>query len=120
MGVTLSFTGRISTDPVVKTIGEHTITTFTLITTKWVPGRGEREGQEKTSTHRIKAFGESHGKAFQNFLKNGDLIEFAAEIEYGSYEREGQKIYTTEFVIPPFVNVIRHSQAEKNRKPKDQ
>ena len=86
-----------SSDPDVKyTQGGMAITTLSVATTSV---RKDREGnqQEKTEWHRVKLFGKL-GEIAGEYLKKGRSVYIEGRIDYGSYDKDGVKHYTTDIV----------------------
>lgn len=89
--------GNLGNDPEVKyTQGGMAITTLSLATTSV---RKDRDGnqQEKTEWHRVKLFGKL-GEIAGEYLKKGRQVYIEGRLEYGSYDKDGVKHYTTEIV----------------------
>jgi single-strand DNA-binding protein len=89
--------GNLGNDPEVKyTQGGMAITTLSLATTS---ARKDRDGnqQEKTEWHRVKLFGKL-GEIAGEYLKKGRQVYIEGRIEYGSYEKDGVKHYTTDII----------------------
>lgn len=89
--------GNVGSDPEVKyTQGGMAITTLSLATTSV---RKDRDGnqQEKTEWHRVKLFGKL-GEITGEYVRKGRQIYVEGRIEYGSYEKDGVKHYTTDII----------------------
>ena len=89
--------GNLGNDPEVKyTQGGLTVTKASLATTTV---RKDRDGnnQEKTEWHRVTFFGKL-GEIAGEYLKKGRQVYIEGRIEYGSYEKDGIKHYTTDIV----------------------
>jgi single-strand DNA-binding protein len=89
--------GNLGNDPDVKyTQGGMAITTLSVATTSV---RKDKDGQqiEKTEWHRVKLFGKL-GEIAGEYLKKGRQVYIEGRIEYGSYEKDGVKHYTTDIV----------------------
>lgn len=89
--------GNLGNDPEVKfSQAGMAICTLSLATTSV---RKDREGnnQEKTEWHRVKLFGKL-GEIAGEYLKKGAQVYIEGRIEYGSYEKDGQKHYTTDII----------------------
>ncbi|HVR82192.1 MAG TPA: single-stranded DNA-binding protein [Luteimonas sp.] len=89
--------GNLGNDPEVKyTQGGMAITTLSLATSSV---RKDKDGQqiEKTEWHRVKLFGKL-GEIAGEYLKKGRQVYIEGRIEYGSYEKDGVKHYTTDVV----------------------
>ncbi len=89
--------GNLGNDPESRyTQSGVAIVTLSIATTSV---RKDREGntQEKTEWHRVKAFGKL-GEICAEYLRKGRQVYIEGRIEYGSYEKDGQKVYTTDII----------------------
>ncbi|SHE27159.1 single-stranded DNA-binding protein [Thermomonas hydrothermalis] len=89
--------GNLGNDPDVKyTQSGVAVTTLSIATTSV---RKDRDGnpQEKTEWHRVKLFGKL-GEIAGEYLRKGRQVYIEGRLEYGSYERDGVKHYTTDIV----------------------
>lgn len=89
--------GNLGNDPDIKyTQGGMCICTLSLATTMV---RKDKDGQqvEKTEWHRVKLFGKT-GEAAGEYLSKGRQVYVEGRIEYGSYEKDGVKHYTTDII----------------------
>ena len=89
--------GNLGNDPDVKyTQGGMAIGTLSVATTY---SRKDKDGnfQEKTEWHRVKLFGKTAEVAGE-YLKKGRQVYIEGRIEYGSYEKDGVKHYTTDII----------------------
>ena len=89
--------GNLGNDPETKyTQGGMAVTTLSLATTSV---RKDKDGQqiEKTEWHRVKLFGKL-GEIAGEYLKKGRQVYIEGRIEYGSYEKDGVKHYTTDIL----------------------
>lgn len=103
--------GALGQDPDVKyTQGGMAITTLSLATTSV---RKDRDGnqQEKTEWHRVKLFGKL-GEIAGEYLKKGRQVYIEGRIEYGSYEKDGVKHYTTDIVADEMQMIGGESRGE--------
>lgn len=89
--------GRLGSD-IQNPTGE--LYTFSLATTEtWKDKSGEK--QEKTQWHRCKAW-KATGKNLAKFTEKGNRLQVHGSIEYGSYEKDGIKIPTTDIIVHGF------------------
>jgi single-strand DNA-binding protein len=89
--------GNLGNDPEVKyTQGGMAITTLSVATTSSRKGAND-ERVEKTEWHRVKMFGKL-GEIAGEYLKKGGQVYIEGRIEYGSYEKDGVKHYTTDII----------------------
>lgn len=89
--------GNLGNDPELKyTQGGMAIASLSIATTS---SRKDKDGnrQEKTEWHRVKLFGKTAEVAGE-YLKKGRSVYIEGRIEYGSYEKDGVKHYTTDIV----------------------
>lgn len=89
--------GRATKDPTVNTgaDGKITVARFTLACDR----RYKKEGEEQTADYiPVVAFGRS-AEFVSNYVKKGMKLGVFAHVQTGSYtNKEGQKVYTTDFV----------------------
>jgi len=84
--------GRLGKDPEVRTTpGGKTVANFSLATDS---GYGDKK---VTQWHRIVAW-EKTAELAQKYLHKGSKIFLEGEVQYGSYEKNGLKHYTTDIV----------------------
>jgi single-strand DNA-binding protein len=84
--------GRLGKDPETRTTpGGKSVANFTMATDS---GYGEKR---VTQWHRIVAW-EKTAELAQKYLHKGSKIFLEGEVQYGSYEKNGQTHYTTDIV----------------------
>lgn len=89
--------GNVIEDPTVRSTKNGTkVANFRVATSKiWKNKEGEK--QSSRQFHRCTVFG---GVAdFVGTLEKGDAIYVEGELTYGSYEKDGAKVYTTDINI---------------------
>ena len=89
--------GNLGNDPEIKyTQGGMAIATLSVATTSV---RKDKDGQqiEKTEWHRVKLFGKL-GEIAGEYLRKGSQCYLEGRIEYGSYDKDGVKHYTTDII----------------------
>ena len=89
--------GNLGNDPDMKyTQGGMAICTLSVATTSV---RKDKDGnqQEKTEWHRVKLFGKL-GEIAGEYLRKGRQVYIEGRIEYGSYDKDGVKHYTTDII----------------------
>ena len=89
--------GNMGNDPDVRsTQSGSMIATLSVATTT---SRKDRDGnwQDKTEWHRVKVFGKTAETA-QRFLTKGSQVYIEGRLEYGSYDKDGVKHYTTDII----------------------
>ena len=86
--------GRLTKDPEASYKNELCITRYTLA----VDRRFKKEGEPTADFINCVVFGRSAEFSEKYFVK-GMRVTVSGRIQTGSYEREGQKVYTTEVVV---------------------
>ena len=89
--------GNLGNDPDVRSTQSGTrVATLSIATTT---ARKDRDGnwQDKTEWHRVKLFGKTAETA-ERFLTKGSQVYIEGRLEYGSYEKDGVKHYTTDII----------------------
>lgn len=85
-------TGFLGKDPEVKyTASGMAVAHFTLATTEY------SKGEKKTSWHRIVVF-DKQAENCQKYLAKGSKALIDGRIQYGEYEKDGQKVKTVEII----------------------
>jgi single-strand DNA-binding protein len=93
--------GNLGADPEVRTTGNGgKVATISLATSrKW---KKDGEAQEKTEWHRVVLWDNAKGAKLadlaESYMKKGDKVYIEGQIEYRSYEKDGQTKYITEIV----------------------
>ena len=82
--------GNVGKEPEIrKTQSGISVANFSLATSKKV------KGEDKTEWHRIVAW-DKLAEIIEKYLHKGDKVMIEGEIETRDYEKDGQKVYTTE------------------------
>lgn len=90
--------GRVGRDPKTHTLnGGGKVTGFSVATSeKFTNKAGERT--EKTCWHNVKVWGPL-ADVVESRVRKGVEVFVIGKIENGSYEKDGQKVYTSEIVL---------------------
>lgn len=89
--------GNLGADPELRvTAGGQAILKLRLATTESYLDKNNTR-QERTEWHRVTLFGK-RGEALSKFLTKGDRIFVEGRIQTSSYEKDGEKRYSTEVV----------------------
>lgn len=89
--------GNLGADPELRvTPGGQSVLKLRLATTESYVDKGGTR-QERTDWHRITVWGK-RGEALSKFLTKGSSIFIEGRIQTSSYEKNGEKRYTTEIV----------------------
>ena len=93
--------GHLGQDPEIKQVGDNSVCTFSLATSKkWLD---KKTGEVKSSTewHNCEAWRKT-GEIISKFHCKGDRIAIEGEINYQSTEHEGVKKYYTKINVRGF------------------
>ncbi len=98
---TITLLGRIGQDPEVRTVGETSVTKFTLATSeRWKNKQGEK--QEKTEWHNIESWGKQ-GEVIAQYFAKGDPILLTGSLVYDKWEdKDGNKRTTSKIKATGF------------------
>ena len=82
--------GNVGKEPEIrKTQSGISVANFSLATSKKI------KGEDKTEWHRIVAW-DKLAEIIEKYVHKGDKLMIEGEIETRDYEKDGQKVYTTE------------------------
>ena len=91
--------GRICKDLEIKIVGNQmSFLSFTVAVNQKFAKQGE---EKKTDFLSCKAFAKTADN-IAKFFKKGSLIIVSGRIQTGNYEKDGQKIYTTDIIVDEF------------------
>ncbi|MCP3922716.1 MAG: single-stranded DNA-binding protein [Desulfobacterales bacterium] len=89
--------GNLGRDPELTTTQSgKKICKFSLATSKNL-----KDGSSKTEWHRCTAF-DKRGEAIHKNVKKGEQLYIEGEIQYGQYDKDGIKYYTTDIIVSQF------------------
>ncbi|MFZ7125561.1 MAG: single-stranded DNA-binding protein [Desulfobacterales bacterium] len=94
--------GNLGRDPEIRyTPDGLAIAKFSIATTE---RRKAKDGnyEDHTDWHRVTAFGKL-GEICGEYLSKGSQVYIEGRISYGSYEKDGQTIYTTDIIASDMV-----------------
>lgn len=86
--------GRLTRDPEVKGEGDKKLSRYSLAVDRKVSKNAEKQ----TDFINCVCFGKTAEFA-EKWLKKGTKVGVTGRIQTGSYEKEGQKIYTTDVIV---------------------
>ncbi len=97
----LILVGNVGRDPELQTTPKgHKVANFSLATSRRIPR--ENGFEERTEWHRLATWGRLAELA-EEYIRKGDRLYVEGRIEYGSYERDGVTIPTSEVVVRELV-----------------
>lgn len=93
--------GNVGSDPDVRQTAAGTpVAHVSLATNRRFRRNGEL--QERTDWHRL-TFWAGAAETVETYLKRGARLYVEGRLEYGSYERDGQSVPTTDVIVQEFV-----------------
>ncbi|MFQ5528781.1 MAG: single-stranded DNA-binding protein [Gemmatimonadota bacterium] len=93
--------GNAGADPDVRrTPNGTTVAHLSLATNRRYRANGEL--QERTDWHRL-TFWAAAAETVERYVRRGNRLYVEGRIEYGSYDRDGQSVPTTDVVVQEFV-----------------
>jgi single-strand DNA-binding protein len=90
--------GNLGRDPEIRTMNNgDMVADFSLATSRrWKNKDGEK--QETTQWHKVVVFGKLV-QVVESYLQKGTKVAIEGEIQYRSWEKDGEKKYVTEIVL---------------------
>jgi single-strand DNA-binding protein len=94
--------GNLGADPEVRSMqsGDKVVNLSIATSESWKDKSGEK--QERTQWHKVVVFNQGLAKVCESYLKKGAKVYIEGQLETRSWEKDGQKNYTTEVVLRPF------------------
>ena len=101
--------GNLGQDPDIRFMPSGTaVVNISVATNRSWKDKTTGEQQDETSWHRCVAFGKT-AEIINDHFKKGRKILIEGRLRYGSYEKDGHTVYTTEIVIDRFEFVEKKS-----------
>ena len=108
--------GRLGKDPEVRYTGDgKAVSNFSIATDESYKNR-EDEKQKKTEWHNIVAWGDTVTNFIQPYLHKGDMVAIEGKLQTRSWEKDGEKKYTTEIVVTNIIGLVT-AKTEGNAAP---
>ena len=63
--------------------------------------------KEKTQWHKVTVFNPNLAESIGKYMKKGDVINVNGQVEYRSYDNNGETKYVTEIVVPRFTGTVK-------------
>jgi single-strand DNA-binding protein len=100
--------GRLGQDPEIRYLPSGTaMAKFSLATDRW-----KRKGEEQPPDwHRITAWSKL-AEICAQYLTKGKMVMIEGRIEYGSYDKDGVKHYTTDIIAENLEMLGRQGESE--------
>ena len=94
--------GNLGRDPEIKYSQQGlAVVNFSIATSESWNDKTTGQKQEKTEWHRVCAFGKQ-AETLAKYLKKGSKVYVEGRLQTRSWEKDGQKQYTTEILISSF------------------
>lgn len=107
--------GNVGSDPDVRQTAAGTpVAHVSLATNRRFRRNGEL--QERTDWHRL-TFWAGAAETVETYLKRGTRLYVEGRLEYGSYERDGQSVPTTDVIVQEFVFLDPAVNGDSDRTP---
>lgn len=95
--------GHLGNDPDVRTMQSgDKVANFSIATSESWKDKATGERKERTEWHRVVCFNQGIISVIENYLRKGSKVYLEGQIETRSYDKDGQKVYTTEVVLRPY------------------
>lgn len=96
----VSLIGRLAADPEVRTTATGTqVVNFRLAVSERWKDRQTGEAKERTEWVPCVCWNEGLGRVLESFVKKGQLVYVEGAFQTRSWEKDGEKRYTTEVVM---------------------
>jgi len=109
--------GRLVKDPETKTVGDNTVTNFTIVTNEKYKNKSG-ELIEESEFHNCVLWG-PRGQALSKYKKKGEELFVEGSIKTRTWEHEGQKKYRTEVKVFNFIFIGSSKQNTNGNVPID-
>lgn len=107
--------GNVTRDPELKyTQGGTAICNLNIATNRSIK-KGD-DWEDVPSFHRIKVWGKL-GEAASKFLSKGSKVYIEGRLQYGSYEKDGQKHYTTDIIASEVIGMSQGQGGQTSDEP---
>ena len=95
--------GNLGADPDVRTMqsGDEVVNLSIATSESW-KDKTSNERKEKTEWHRVVIFNQGLVNVAKNYLHKGSKVYIEGQLETRSWEKNGERVYTTEIVLRPY------------------
>ena len=95
--------GRCTRDPELRSMQDGTrIANLSVATSERWKDRNSGERKEKSEFHRVVIFNERLVEIAEKFLRKGSLLHLEGALQTRSWDKDGEKRYSTEIVLARF------------------
>lgn len=93
--------GNVGADPEMKQVGDSSLASIRLATSKSWKDKSTGERKERTEWHRLKVWGRQ-AEIVEQYVRKGSKLYVEGEIETSTYEKNGETRYSTEIRVWDF------------------
>lgn len=95
--------GNLGADPDVRTMqsGDEVVNLSVATSESW-KDKSSNERKERTEWHRVVVFNQGLVNVCKNYLHKGSKVYIEGQLETRSWDKNGEKVYTTEVVLRPY------------------
>jgi len=120
--------GRLTHDVDCRTMQSgDKVVNLNIATNEYWKDKTTGERKERTEFHRVVVFNKGLINVCENYLRKGSKIYVEGQLETRSWEKDGEKKYTTEVVLRPYrseINMLdsrpdNQGQVQDNAVPED-
>lgn len=97
--------GRVGKDPEVKELQNGPVANFSVATSESWKDKDTGDWKEKTEWHNIAVWNKKTIEYIERNIHKGDLVRIEGKIQTRSWEKDGEKKYATDIVIPMFAGM---------------
>lgn len=110
--------GYLGADPELRFYGDDrsVLLSFRIATTESYFDRKKSERSERTDWHKVVLFGK-RAEALQRILTKGSMVLVEGRLQTSSYERDGQKLWSTSIVAANIVLCGSRDRGERTAAP---
>ena len=94
----VTISGNLGADPELRMAANNVAVLRLRVATNEVWFDKEEKKQERTEWHRLTVFGK-RAEGLATFLKKGMFVSVVGSLRTNSYDKEGQKHYSTEIIV---------------------
>jgi single-strand DNA-binding protein len=99
--------GNLGQEPEIKSFSNgNRVANLSIATSETWKDKTTGEKKEKTEWHRVSVFNENLVGIIEKYLKKGSKVYIEGQLETRSYDKDGEKRYTTEIVLRNYSSQI--------------
>lgn len=107
--------GNVGSDPEIRTMQNgNSVASFSIATSESWKDKNTGEKKEATEWHRCSVFGKG-AEIIQQYVKKGSKLYVEGKLKTDSFEKDGQKHYSTSIVVRDFQFLDSRSETGNSR-----